>query len=205
VGTTQVAPARQAVRAVPTAGHGRDLIWIYTVGGHTPDPLTGQVGTSLTPGQVQIVVESDPFTSWASSIDLYVTDLGPSLAPTAAPAARGAAAAGEKKRYKAHQVRLKLKHLTQAAAAPAGAAPAPASASATDSGTKWVLELLYLIDTEERHNYSAYAQGDYWMWTEWGFDIGTATSNTVTFSTGSAGGGPPGPASPAPGPIPRSK
>jgi plastocyanin len=181
-----------AQRVMPMAGPGGALIWIYTVGGYEPDS-TGNVSSAVPPGGVEIVVEADPLTSWASSIDLYVTDLGAVPAPAAAVKKT---AAGVKKRYKAVRSRLKLKTIN----------PMPAAArdvvGAGDT-VKWVWELAYLVATDAGHNYSAYAQGDYWSLSDDGWDLGTATSNTVTFHTGSADNLPPGTLNrPAPPPPP---
>jgi len=190
-GSAAAMPAEPgAQRVMPMAGAGGALISIYTVGGNEPDS-TGNVGSAVPPGLVEIVVEADPYTSWASSIDLYVTDLGVIPAPAAAVKKT---AAGVKKRYKAVRSRLKLKQ------------PNPKPTAARDvvgagDAVKWVWEMSYLVDADAGHNYSAYAQGDYWSWSGDGWDLGTATSNTVTFHTGSADNLPPGPLNrPAPPP-----
>ena len=170
----------ETARMRPTAGYAAPSLEIFTVGGFAPDS-TWNIATALPPGQVEVIVEADPYASWASSIDLYVTDLG--AIGSAVRAATGEAAKGEKKRYKAKKVQVKLKQPKQVGAA----AAATPGATAT-----WVLEMTYAIDVVAGHNYSAYAQGEYWEWVDY-WARGTATSHTVTFHTKAAVTSPPSP------------
>lgn len=154
----------------PTAGY-VPYLEIYSVGGYAPD-ASWNVVQDLPAGTVEIDVDADANVYWTTSIDLYVTDLGPigSITPTAKK---------EPKRYKISKPpRLKQKAVhpkppaVRADALPTAPAPPPPQVI-------WVWELIYDVDVEAGHKYSAYAQADYWN----GWNSGTATSHTVTFHT----------------------
>jgi hypothetical protein len=167
---TAATAAAPAAHMQPTTGY-VPYLEIYSVGGYAPD-ATWNVVQDLSAGTVEIDVDADANVYWTTSIDLYVTDLGPigSITPTAKK---------EPKRYRISKPpRLKQKAVNpkpagvRADALPTDPVPPPPPVT-------WVWDLGYNVDLEAGHKYSAYAQGDYWN----GWNSGTATSHTVTFHT----------------------